>query len=119
MSAAAPSRRLLVDGRDVAAVEVADTARARTRGLLGRDGIDGALLLTPASSVHTMRMRFPIDVAFLDRDGNVRRRVTMATNRLGRPTLGARAVLEAEAGRFSDWDLDVGSVVEVVAAPPS
>lgn len=114
MTTAPSPRRLLVDGRDVAAVEVADTARARTRGLLGRDGIDGALLLTPASSVHTLRMRFPIDVAFLDRDGHVRRLVTMATHRLGRPTLGARSVLEAEAGRFGDWGLTIGSVVEVV-----
>lgn len=104
--------RLLVDGRDVAAVEVADTPRARTRGLLGRDGIDGALLLRPASSVHTLRMRFAIDVAFLSRDGRVRRVVTMAPGRLGRPTWGARAVLEAEAGQFARWGLAVGSQVE-------
>ena len=32
----------------VASLEVADTRRTRRRGLLGRDGIEGALLLTPA-----------------------------------------------------------------------
>ena len=38
------------------------------RGLLGRDGIDGAMLLRPARSVHSVGMRFPIDVAFCDQD---------------------------------------------------
>ena len=46
------------------------------RGLLGRDGIEGALLLRPARSVHTFRMRFAIDVAFCDRDLRVLRVVT-------------------------------------------
>lgn len=66
-------------------VEVAASYRARTRGLLGRDGIEGAMLLTPASSVHTFRMRFPIDVAHLDRRLTVIALTTMAPGRLGLP----------------------------------
>ena len=62
---------LVAGDRVVASVEVAVTRRARRRGLLGRDGIEGALLLEPARSVHTVGMRFPIDVAFLARDGTV------------------------------------------------
>ena len=39
----------LVRGNDVlASLEVAESGAARRRGLLGRDGIDGALLLQPA-----------------------------------------------------------------------
>lgn len=83
----------------------------RSRGLLGRDGVDGALLLSPATSVHTFGMRFAIDVAFLDRAGRVLRMVTMQRNRLGRPVLRARAVLEAEAGAFEGWTLRVGDIV--------
>ena len=41
-------------------LRIAASYRARTRGLLGRTGLDGALLLTPASSIHTVRMRFAI-----------------------------------------------------------
>lgn len=59
-------------------LEVAASYGARTRGLLGRDGIDGAMLLTPAASVHTFRMRFAIDVAYLDREFGVLAVVTMA-----------------------------------------
>jgi uncharacterized membrane protein (UPF0127 family) len=92
-------------------LEVADTRRARRRGLLGRDGIDGALLLTPARAVHTIGMRFDLDVAYLDGDRRVLEVQTMRRNRLGRPRWRARSVLEAEAGAFARWGLGVGDVV--------
>ena len=94
-------------------IEVASTRRARRRGLLGRDGIEGALLLTPARAVHTFGMRFDIDVAYLDGHGVVLEVRRMARNRLGRPRLRARSVLEAEAGTFGRWGLRVGDVVAV------
>ncbi|WP_328742710.1 DUF192 domain-containing protein [Streptomyces caniferus] len=89
-------------------VEIAASYRARTRGLLGRDGIEGALLLTPASSVHTFRMRFAIDVAYLSRDFTVLSVRTMRPGRLGLPRLRARHVLEAEAGAMARWGLRPG-----------
>jgi uncharacterized protein len=104
---------LVRDGQVLASLEVADSFRPRLRGLLGRDGIDGALLLRPATSVHTLGMRFPLDVAFLDRDLTVLATVRMARHRLGRPRRGARAVLEAEAGAFDRWSLRVGDRLEV------
>ncbi|MCP3755685.1 DUF192 domain-containing protein [Streptomyces sp. TBY4] len=94
-------------------LEVAASYRARTRGLLGRDGIDGAMLLTPATSVHTFRMRFAIDVAHLDRRLTVIALTTMAPGRLGLPRLRARHVLEAEAGAMAAWGLRVGSTLGV------
>lgn len=98
------------------AVEIADDARSRSRGLLGRDGIDGAILLRPAMQVHTVRMRFPIDVAFCDRDLVVLRTATMRPGRFSRFVLRARSVLEAEAGAFERWGLRVGSRLAVVDA---
>ncbi|CAL9513068.1 DUF192 domain-containing protein [Streptomyces radiopugnans] len=89
-------------------VEIAASYRARTRGLLGRDGIAGALLLTPANSVHTFRMRFAIDVAYLDRRLNVLAVRTMRPGRLGLPRPRARHVLEAEAGAMARWGLRPG-----------
>ncbi|MDJ0342737.1 DUF192 domain-containing protein [Streptomyces sp. H10-C2] len=94
-------------------LEIAASYRARTRGLLGRDGLTGALLLTPATSVHTVRMRFPIDVAFLDRRLRVLAVRTMPPGRLGRPRLRARHVLEAEAGSMERWGLRRGTRVEI------
>ncbi|GAA2612239.1 MULTISPECIES: DUF192 domain-containing protein [Streptomyces] len=94
-------------------LEVAASYRARTRGLLGRDGIDGAMLLTPAASVHTFRMRFAIDVAYLDRDLGVLAVVTMAPGRLGLPRLRSRHVLESAAGAMAGWGLRAGTVINV------
>ena len=62
----------LVRDDDVLAVaEVAGRAGARTRGLMGRDDVEGALVLRPCRQVHTFGMRFPIDVAFCDGSGIV------------------------------------------------
>jgi uncharacterized membrane protein (UPF0127 family) len=89
----------------LASLEVAEGRGARRHGLLGRDGIDGALLLRPARSVHTIGMRFPIDVAFVDDDLVVRKVVTLRPNRLTLPVWSARAVIETEAGCFSRWGI--------------
>jgi uncharacterized membrane protein (UPF0127 family) len=104
---------LVRDGKVLAALEVAETVRARTRGLLGREGIDGAILLRPARSVHTFRMRFPIDVAFVDRELRVIRMLTMPPNRVSTPVWRARAVIEADAGAFGAWGLQVADQLEV------
>ncbi|MEE1791603.1 DUF192 domain-containing protein [Streptomyces sp. BE308] len=94
-------------------LRIAASYRARTRGLLGRDGIDGALMLTPCGSVHTFRMRFTIDVAYLDRKFNVLAVRTMKPGRLGLPRLRARHVMESEAGAMERWGLRPGARVEV------
>ncbi|WP_405950303.1 DUF192 domain-containing protein [Streptomyces prunicolor] len=97
-------------------LELATSYRARTKGLLGRDAIDGAMLLSPASSVHTFRMRFPIDVAYLDRDLKVVAVHTMKRGRLGLPRARARHVLEAGAGVMAGWGVRVGVRVTVEGA---
>ncbi|WP_455352725.1 DUF192 domain-containing protein [Streptomyces sp. SYSU K217416] len=94
-------------------LEIAASYRARTRGLLGRDGIDGAILLSPAGSVHTFRMRFAIDVAYLDRELNVIAVRTMKPGRLGLPRLRSRHVLEAEAGAMERWGMRPGVRVSI------
>ncbi|NWF29711.1 DUF192 domain-containing protein [Streptomyces sp. PKU-EA00015] len=100
---------LTVPGRDTpVGVRIAASYRARTRGLLGRDGIDGALMLTPCAGVHTFRMRFTIDVAYLDRELRVLDVVTMKPGRLGRIRLRSRHALEAEAGAMARWGVRPG-----------
>lgn len=104
---------LVRDGVVLAALEVAVSSRARARGLLGRDEIEGALLLRPARAVHTIGMRFPIDVAFCDRELVVIDTVRMHRHRLGRPRMRAHAVIEAKAGAFDRWGLRRGDRLEV------
>jgi uncharacterized membrane protein (UPF0127 family) len=104
---------LLRDEQVLAAVEVAESRRDRIRGLLGRDGIDGALVLRPCRSVHTVGMRFPIDVAFCTRDLRVLRTVELRPNRVTRPSLRGCCVIEAERGAFERWKLRPGDVLEI------
>lgn len=104
---------LVHEGRVIASLEIAESRAARRRGLLGRDGIDGALLIRPAKSVHTVRMRFPIDVAHLDADLRVLSVTEMVPGRVGKWSPRAAAVLEAEAGSFRRWGVEPGIELEL------
>jgi uncharacterized membrane protein (UPF0127 family) len=104
---------LVRDDEVLATAEVAADARARRRGLLGRDGIDGVLVLRPCRHVHTFRMRFPIDVAFCDVNGLVLRTCSLAPARVSPVVWRAAFALEAGAGAFDRWRLRAGDRVEL------
>ena len=81
-------------------VSVPETRRERARGLIGREPFaqGEALFLEGCRSVHTIGMRFAIDVALLDASLRVTRIVTLAPNRLLLPQPGGRHVLELAEG---------------------
>lgn len=101
------------DARVLASAEVADARSTRRKGLLGRDHLEGALVLRPCRWVHTIGMRFPLDVAFVDDDGTVVKTMHMHQRRIGVPVWRACTVIEAEGGKFARWGLRVGDIVEV------
>jgi uncharacterized membrane protein (UPF0127 family) len=80
--------------------EIADSSTTRQRGLLGRNGLANGegLWIVPCEAVHTLGMRFPIDVLYLDRKRKVRkvRRVLMPWR--FSMCLVAHSVLELPAG---------------------
>lgn len=98
---------LLPDGRRWATCETAGRFFARLRGLLGRKGLPDrhVLRILRCNAVHTVGMKFSLDLVFLD----AARRVTRIVRNVppGRFFAGggfrAKEVLEAEAGRV---DLD-------------
>jgi len=104
---------LVREGDVLAAAEVAATRRERRRGLRGRDTFEGALVLRPCRNVHTVGVRFTIDVAFADRDGIVVRTCCLRPWRLSPFVLPSRLVIEAPSGAFERWNLRVGDKVEV------
>jgi uncharacterized membrane protein (UPF0127 family) len=80
--------------------EIADRPWTRLRGLLGRSGLEPGqgMLFRPAGSIHTMFMRFPLDVLFCDRD-----LVVLGVERNLRPwraagRKGAKVVVELAVG---------------------
>lgn len=84
-------------------LHVASGPIARLRGLLGRDCAEGVLLLAPCADIHTVGMRFPVDVAFLGEDGTVlaSRRALAPGNRMA--VRGAACVFERQACPSKGW----------------
>ena len=93
-------RHETVNGIDA---EVAESAFERMRGLIGRDGLGRGkgMLIMRCNCIHTLFMRFPIDATFLDRKGNVVKKV--CNIRPWRPWVWggwrARSVLETMSER--------------------
>ena len=106
---------LVSDARVLASAQVTQSRRERRRGLLGTSSLDGAFVIDPCRSVHTIGMKYALDVAFVDQDGVVIKTLHMRRHRLGLPVLRARWVIEAEAGAFARWGLRVGDVIELRA----
>jgi uncharacterized membrane protein (UPF0127 family) len=84
-------------------------------GLLGRRKLPSGegLLLRPASSVHTLFMRFSIDVVFLDRDGEVVKIAASVRPWRTAGARGAKAVLELPAGEAERRELRVGDRLDL------
>jgi uncharacterized membrane protein (UPF0127 family) len=91
-------------------VQLALSRRERRKGLLGRDRLDAdeALLLSPCFSVHTVSMRFPIDVAFVDRAGRVVRLVHRLQPWRVAASVRAHRVIELPAGRLQACGVALG-----------
>jgi hypothetical protein len=104
---------LMRDGEVLAALEVTESREERMVGLLNRDGIEGAILIRPARSVHSMGMKFPLDVAFCTKDLVVLRTLSLRPGRMTRPCLRGGCVIEAESGAFDRWNLRVGDRLEI------
>ena len=105
---------LVVNGQHVRTATLAVSAGSRRRGLLGIDEFDGLLVIPRCRQVHTIGMRFPIDVAFCDRDGTVLHVATgMRPGRISRIVWRSRFVVEAAAGAFAEWPLVAGDHMEL------
>jgi uncharacterized membrane protein (UPF0127 family) len=98
---------------------VADTFLTRLVGLLGQRPTwahaSRGLWIIPSRGVHTLGMRFPIDVIFLDRKRTV---VHVEQNlrpwRVSRVIANARSVLELPAGTIATSHTRIGDQIEVV-----
>jgi uncharacterized membrane protein (UPF0127 family) len=105
-------------------VECAERLPDRMRGLLGRDGLpEGhALWIRSCGSIHTVGMRFALDLVFLDRRNRVVRvRRNVPPWRFAMGGRGACSVLEVRAGwlpdvaRGAQMTLTVGDQAPIVS----
>ena len=93
---------------------VADRMLPRMKGLLGkRELVAGeGLLIQPAPSIHTFFMRFPIDVVFLSKSGEVMKVAANVGAWRMRSCRRAFAVLELPAGEAERRGITVGDQVD-------
>src|SRR5580704_7155971 len=92
-------------------IGVAETSLSRIVGLLGQDGLEPGtgLLIYPSQAIHTVAMRFPIDVLFVDRDWRVvHARPNMVPFRMTGIHWKARCVLELPSGVIAETSTMIG-----------
>lgn len=105
----------------VARVDVADCVSERMVGLLSRDALaeDEALFLAPCASVHTIGMRFAIDLLFVDHGMRVVRCVhRVEPLRMSWGGRDAWGVFELPAGRLDALPVREGDTLTLAAASP-
>jgi uncharacterized protein len=107
------NQRVLADD-----VMAAFDSKSRRVGLLKHSAMPSglAMLIAPTNAVHTFFMRFPIDIAFVTREGAIVKvcravrpwRITAAWNAFG--------VIELAAGTLLSSDTRVGDVLRISAS---
>ena len=97
-------------------IVVADTGLTRMVGLLGKTGLDpgAGLWITPSSGVHTIGMRFTIDVIGLDKNLTVTRLWSrLVPQRVTAVSLKVRSVIELPAGRIEACGVQLGHQLQI------
>lgn len=100
-------------------VTVARSFWHRGKGLMFRSGLeDGTgLVIDPCSSIHTMWMRFPIDVLYVEADGSVTRADrAMKPWRFGPLFVHGRYVIELPPGTIEHSGTEPGDRISLQPA---
>ena len=97
-------------------VIVADNFSKRLKGLLGSSGLNlgEGLVIKPCNSVHTIGMKFTIDVAFVDKNNIVIKVIhSLKPGKLSPIVKGSAYVVEASGGAF-EGKLKTGDKIELI-----
>jgi len=95
-------------------VQLANGWWRRAVGLLGRPDLPegSGILLVPCASVHTLGMRFPVDVAFLDGKGRIlETRPDLPPGRFAVGGDDVHATLELPVGTLAATDTQDGDIL--------
>ena len=98
-------------------VAVAETSFARMAGLLGKRSLHAGqgLWIKPSSGVHTIGMKFAIDVIGLDGDLKVIRLwERLLPQRITSVSLRLRSVVELPPGRIAECGVEVGDTLRMI-----
>ena len=96
---------------DVESLELATTARERMRGMLFRSPDEVTRILVPCHDIHTFGMRYPLDVAFISRDGEVLK-VHRNVSTMQRIRHKGASLVAERFSRSGDWLME-GDVIRI------
>ena len=98
-------------------IDLAGTSEDRRIGLLNHDALPpgSGLWINPCEAIHTFKMKFPIDVAFLDRSYRVVKIREALGPRRFCVCLRASSVLEMPAGTLAISRTHRGDLLEIRA----
>jgi len=96
-------------------IEVADSGRKRTKGLLGRKVLapGEGLWIVPCEAIHTFGMQFPIDLVYIDRNKRVKKVKTAVPPWRLSFCLSAHSVLELAPGSVRNTETRPGDKLEI------
>lgn len=95
-------------------VRSADTWLQRLKGLLGSAElpVDNALWLRPCKGIHTIGMKYAIDVLFIDSKNRVKKVSTnLPPYRICRAVKGTHSVIELPAGSVQNTEIKRGDKI--------
>jgi uncharacterized membrane protein (UPF0127 family) len=95
-------------------VVVAERISERMKGLIGKKSFEKgeALWIRPCKSIHTIGLRFPIDILFLDSDNRVvESNEKLPPNRLSKIVFKAKTILELPEGTLSATETKKGDTI--------
>lgn len=94
--------------------EVAGSGMKRSKGLLGRKGLDAGegMWIVPCEAVHTFFMQFPLDLIYLDKKNRIRKvKSNVRPWRLS-VCLSAHSIIELPVGAIRDSQSQPGDIVK-------
>lgn len=99
-------------------LEVAGTGPKRSKGLLGRKGLEKghALWIVPCEAVHTVGMKFALDLIYLDREHCIKKIVRNIPPWRISGCLTAHSVIEFAAGAILESDAQPGDQLEIIGS---
>ena len=99
-------------------IEVAETAVQKVKGLLGRDCLEDGqgLLFKGAGSLHTLFMRFPIDIIYANKQGKVLKAAkAVRPFKVAAAPLRGYYAIELPVGAINASNTQVGDLLDLAA----
>ncbi len=95
-------------------VKQTETIVERTQGLLGKPplGEDEALWIIPCNSIHTIGMKYSLDIIYVNRSGKVEKIIENILPLRASFCLSAHSTIELKAGAVAKTGIRVGHTIQ-------